>query len=206
MSTTAKVGVLALQGDFREHCAALRRLGAPACEVRTAAQLEQADALIIPGGESTSMAKLMDVYGLRAPLQAFARAGKPVWGTCAGLILMAARLEEDRPQPLALMDIAAQRNGFGRQAESFEADLRVEGVEGAPLRAVFIRAPLITETGPGVETLASLESGEPAAVRQGTMLASAFHPELTGDARMHRLFLDMAETDRAERTARRAAP
>ncbi len=206
MSTTAKVGVLALQGDFREHCAALRRLGASACEVRTAAQLEQADALIIPGGESTSMAKLMDAYGLRAPLQAFARAGKPVWGTCAGLILMASRLEEDRPQPLALMDIAARRNGFGRQAESFEADLRVEGVEGAPVRAVFIRAPLITEAGPGVETLASLESGEPAAVRQGPMLASAFHPELTGDARMHRLFLDMAETDKAERTARRAAP
>lgn len=206
MSTTAKVGVLALQGDFREHYAALRRLGASACEVRTAAQLEQADALIIPGGESTSMAKLMDAYGLRAPLQAFARAGKPVWGTCAGLILMASRLEEDRPQPLALMDIAARRNGFGRQAESFEADLRVEGVEGAPVRAVFIRAPLITETGPGVETLASLESGEPAAVRQGPMLASAFHPELTGDARMHRLFLDMAETDRAERTARQAAP
>lgn len=206
MSTTAKVGVLALQGDFREHCAALRRLGASACEVRTAAQLDQMDALIIPGGESTSMAKLMDVYGLRAPLQAFARAGKPVWGTCAGLILMASRLEEDRPQPLALMDIAARRNGFGRQAESFEADLRVEGVEGAPVRAVFIRAPLITESGPGVETLASLESGEPAAVRQGPMLASAFHPELTGDARMHRLFLDMAETDKAERTARRAAP
>ena len=206
MSTTAKVGVLALQGDFREHCAALRRLGASAGEVRTAAQLDQMDALIIPGGESTSMAKLMDAYGLRAPLQAFAHAGKPVWGTCAGLILMASRLEEDRPQPLALMDIAARRNGFGRQAESFEADLRVAGVEGAPVRAVFIRAPLITETGPGVETLASLESGEPAAVRQGPMLASAFHPELTGDARMHRLFLDMAETDRAERTARRAAP
>ena len=206
MSTTAKVGVLALQGDFREHCAALRRLGASAGEVRAAPQLEEADALIIPGGESTSMAKLMDAYGLRAPLQAFARDGKPVWGTCAGLILMASRLEEDRPEPLALMDIAARRNGFGRQTESFEANLRVEGVEGEPVRAVFIRAPLITETGPGVETLASLESGEPVAARQGALLVSAFHPELTGDSRMHRLFLDMTERDIAERAARRAAP
>ncbi len=191
MSTTAKVGVLALQGDFREHCAALRRLGASASEVRTQAQLDGADALIIPGGESTSMAKLMDAYGLRAPLQAFARGGKPVWGTCAGLILMASRLEEDRPQPLGLMNLAVRRNGFGRQADSFEAGLSVCGVPGGPVRAVFIRAPLITETGPGVETLASLESGEPVAARQGTLLASAFHPELTGDSRMHRLFLDM---------------
>ena len=191
MSTTAKVGVLALQGDFREHCAALRRLGASASEVRTQAQLDDADALIIPGGESTSMAKLMDAYGLRAPLQAFARGGKPVWGTCAGLILMASRLEEDRPQPLGLMNLAVRRNGFGRQADSFEAGLSVHGVPGGPVRAVFIRAPLITETGPGVETLASLESGEPVAARQGTLLATAFHPELTGDSRMHRLFLNM---------------
>ena len=191
MSTTAKVGVLALQGDFREHCAALRRLGASASEVRTQAQLDDADALIIPGGESTSMAKLMDAYGLRAPLQEFARGGKPVWGTCAGLILMASRLEEDRPQPLGLMNLAVRRNGFGRQADSFEIGLSVHGVPGGPVRAVFIRAPLITETGPGVETLASLESGEPVVARQGTLLASAFHPELTGDSRMHRLFLDM---------------
>lgn len=191
MSTTPKVGVLALQGDFREHCAALQRLGASSSEVRTQAQLDDADALIIPGGESTSMAKLMDAYGLRAPLQAFARAGKPVWGTCAGLILMASRLEEDRPQPLGLMDIAVRRDGFGRQAESFEANLDVRGVPGGPARAVFIRAPLITAMGPDVETLASLDSGEPVAVRQGTLLASAFHPELTSDTRMHRLFLDM---------------
>ena len=191
MSTTAKVGVLALQGDFREHCAALRKLGASASEVRTQAQLDAADALIIPGGESTSMAKLMDAYDLRAPLQAFARGGKPVWGTCAGLILMASRLEEDRPQPLGLMDLAVRRDGFGRQTESFEADLSVQGVPGGPVRAVFIRAPLITATGPGVETLAFLPGGEPVAARQGTLLASAFHPELTGDSRMHRLFLDM---------------
>ena len=169
----------------------LRGLGASAVEVRRAEELDAVDALIIPGGESTSMAKLMDAYGMRAPLQAFPRSGRPLWGTCAGLILMASRLEEDRPEPLGLMDATVRRNGFGRQIDSFETELAITGIPGDPVHAVFIRAPVIVETGPGVETLAALEDDTPVVVRQGNLLASAFHPELTRDARMHRYFLDM---------------
>ena len=191
MTATATVGVLALQGDFQEHCVALRGLGASAVEVRRTDELDAVDALIIPGGESTSMAKLMDAYGMRAPLQAFPRSGRPLWGTCAGLILMASRLEEDRPEPLGLMDAIVRRNGFGRQIDSFETELAIAGIPGDPVHAVFIRAPLIVETGPGVETLAALADGTPVVVRQENLLASAFHPELTGDARMHRYFLEM---------------
>lgn len=191
MTATATVGVLALQGDFQEHCAALQGLGASAVEVRRTDELDAVDALIIPGGESTSMAKLMDAYGMRAPLQAFPRSGRPLWGTCAGLILMASRLEEDRPEPLGLMDATVRRNGFGRQIDSFETELAIPGIPGDPVHAVFIRAPLIVETGPGVETLAALADGTPVVVRQENLLASAFHPELTGDARMHRYFLEM---------------
>ena len=197
MTATATVGVLALQGDFQEHCTALQGLDAPAVEVRRADQLDTVDALIIPGGESTSMAKLMDAYGMRAPLQAFSESGRPVWGTCAGLILLASRLAEDRPEPLGLMDIAVRRNGFGRQVDSFETELDIAGVQGGPVHAVFIRAPLIIETAPGVQTLASLEDGTAVVVRQGHLLASAFHPELTGDARMHRYFLNMLPVEAA---------
>ena len=191
MTATATVGVLALQGDFQEHCTALRGLGASVVEVRRTDQLHTIDALIIPGGESTSMAKLMDAYEMRAPLQAFASSGRPVWGTCAGLILLASRLAEDRPEPLGLMDMTVRRNGFGRQVDSFETELDIAGVPGDAVHAVFIRAPLILDTGPDVQTLASLEDGTAVVVRQGHLLASAFHPELTGDARMHRYFLDM---------------
>ena len=191
MTATATIGVLALQGDFQEHCTALHGLDVPAVEVRRADQLDAIDALIIPGGESTSMAKLMDAYEMRAPLQAFSESGRPVWGTCAGLILLASRLAEDRPEPLGLMDMVVRRNGFGRQVDSFETELDISGVQGGPVYAVFIRAPLILETGPGVQTLASLEDGTAVVVRQGHLLASAFHPELTGDARMHRYFLNM---------------
>ena len=191
MTATATIGVLALQGDFQEHCTALHGLDVPAAEVRRADQLDAIDALIIPGGESTSMAKLMDAYEMRAPLQAFSESGRPVWGTCAGLILLASRLAEDRPEPLGLMDMVVRRNGFGRQVDSFETELDISGVQGGPVHAVFIRAPLILETGPEVQTLASLEDGTAVVVRQGHLLASAFHPELTGDARMHRYFLNM---------------
>ena len=191
MTATATVGVLALQGDFQEHCVALRGLGASVVEVRKAEELDAVDALIIPGGESTSMAKLMDAYGMRAPLQDFPRSGRPLWGTCAGLILMASRLEEDRPEPLGLMDATVRRNGFGRQIDSFETELAIAGIPGDLVHAVFIRAPVIVETGPGVETLAALADDTPVVVRQGNLLASAFHPELTGDARMHRYFLEM---------------
>jgi 5'-phosphate synthase pdxT subunit len=190
----ATVGVLALQGDFAEHQAMLTAVGAPSRQVRTAAELDACTALIIPGGESTTMAKLMDAYALRAPITAFARSGRPVWGTCAGLIMLAARLEEDRPEPLGLMDITVRRNGYGRQVDSFSAPLEVQGMSGGPFHAVFIRAPLITQVGPGIEVLAALEDGSPVAVRQGSMLASAFHPELTRDARFHAAFWEMAAT------------
>ena len=186
-----RVGVLALQGDFAEHVAVLRRLGVEAAEVRTARQLDGVDALIIPGGESTSMAKLMDVYGLREPLSTFARGGAPVWGTCAGLIMLASRLADGRPEPLGLMDMVVSRNGFGRQIDSFETDLQVEGLSGGPFHAVFIRAPLIQETGPRVQVLAKLDDGRPVAARQGNLLVTAFHPELTGDGRMHAYFAEM---------------
>lgn len=193
MSATATVGVLALQGDFAEHCASLGRLGSRAVEVRTARELEAVDALIVPGGESTSMAKLMDAYDLRVPLTEYARSGRPVWGSCAGLILLASRLAEDRPAPLGVVDMTVQRNGFGRQIDSFEVDLPITGIEGGPMHAVFIRAPRILETGPDVEPLATLDDGSIVAVRQGNVLATAFHPELTPDTRMHALLLEMID-------------
>jgi 5'-phosphate synthase pdxT subunit len=192
------VGVLALQGDFEEHIASLRRLGADTREVRTEAQLAAVDSLVVPGGESTSMAKLMDIYDLRDPLVAFARSGKPIWGTCAGLILLAGRLEEHRPEPLGVMDTVVQRNGFGRQVDSFETDLDIVGVAGGPYHAIFIRAPKIIDAGPSVEVLAALEDGTIVAARERNVLVTAFHPELTTDDRVHGLFLAMA----AEVTAR----
>ena len=185
------VGVLALQGDFQEHVASLRRLGVEAREVRTERQLSAIDRLIVPGGESTSMAKLMDVYGLREPLKTFALSGCPVWGTCAGLILLAKRLLEDRPEPLGAMDMVVQRNGFGRQVDSFTTAVDIAGVEGGPYEAVFIRAPKIVEIGPSVEVLATLPDGNIVAARQGNILVTAFHPELTHDDRIHRAFVDM---------------
>ena len=185
------VGVLALQGDFAEHMAALGRLGVPAAQVRTAPELAQVDGLVIPGGESTTMARLMDVYGLRAPLIAHSQAGKPIWGTCAGMILLAGRLVEARPQPLGLMDLVVHRNAFGRQVDSFEADLAVEELTGGPFRAVFIRAPVVCEAGAGVRVLARLNDGRMVAVRQDHLLGTAFHPELTDDLRLHRYFTDM---------------
>ena len=160
--------------------------------MRTAKQLAEVDALIIPGGESTSMAKLMDIYALREPLKDFARSGRPVWGTCAGLILLADRLLEDRPEPLHLMHTVVMRNGFGRQVDSFEADLRILGVDGGEYHAVFIRAPKIVEVGPSVEVLASLEDGTIVAAREGNLLVTAFHPELTRDDRLHRAFVEQA--------------
>lgn len=200
MSAPPAVGVLALQGDFAEHITALRKLGVDAREIRTAAQLDAADALVVPGGESTSMAKLMDAYELREPLRKYARSGRPVWGTCAGLILLAKRLLEDRPEPLGLMDTVVARNGFGRQVDSFETELNIAGLDVAgtergPFHAVFIRAPIIMEAGPAVEAIARLDDGTIVAARQDNLLVTAFHPELTSDARMHRLFLRMAGSE-----------
>ena len=175
------VGVLALQGDFEAHAKILRRLGAVAREVRTPAHLDELDALIIPGGESTVMTLGIEREGLGDPLRALARSGTPVLGTCAGMIML------DRAH-LGVLDIEARRNAFGRQLHSFEADLDVTGVTGGPVHAVFIRAPWAADTGPEVEVLAAVE-GHPVAVRQGNVLAVSFHPELTGETRLHELLL-----------------
>ena len=187
-----RVGVLALQGDFEEHEVALRSVGAEPIQVRTEAQLVTVDSLIIPGGESTSMANLMDTYALRGPLIAFVRSGKPVWGTCAGLIMLSNKIQENRPQPLELMDIVVSRNGFGRQVDSFETNLAIAGLKGPPFHAVFIRAPRIVEAGPSVEVLARLEDGTIVAARQNSVLVTAFHPELTPDDRIHRMFIEFS--------------
>ena len=175
------VGVLALQGDFEAHAKLLRELGAEPREVRTPADLDGLDGLVIPGGESTVMTLGIEREGLAEPLRRLAGAGIPVLGTCAGLIML------DRDH-LGLMDLVARRNAFGRQVRSFEAELDVAGLEGGPLRAVFIRAPWIEEHGDEVEVLASLDD-HPVAVRQGHLMAVAFHPELSGDRRLHERFL-----------------
>ena len=187
-----RIGVLALQGDVREHLEALAALGIEGAEVRTLAQLDAVDGLIIPGGESTTIARLLLIFGMHGPLRARIAAGMPVWGTCAGAILLATRADLDRPT-LGVMDMLAERNAYGRQVDSFEVDLDVAGLDDGPLRAVFIRAPRLAEPGPGVEVLARLDDGSIAACRQGHMLATAFHPELTTDGRLHAYFLAMTE-------------
>ncbi len=191
-----KVGVLALQGDFAEHIAVLKRIGIETAEVRLPRDLEGVSGLIIPGGESTTLSYLMDLYDLRAPIQDMAAAGSPVYGTCAGMIMMAAELTEGRPTPMGLMDIVVVRNAFGRQVDSFEADLEVPSLNGGPFHAVFIRAPAITSIGHGVQVLARLPDGRPVAVQQGNLLATAFHPELTDDTRFHSYFLSLASGPR----------
>jgi 5'-phosphate synthase pdxT subunit len=195
-----KIGVLALQGDFAEHAAMLRRLDAEAVEVRLPRDLDGLGGLIIPGGESTTIGKLAVQYGLMAPLRDFA-AGQPVWGTCAGAIFLSNDVHRRQPL-LGLMDIVVARNAFGRQVDSFEIDLDVPALSrngGAPFHAIFIRAPLIERVGPGVEVLArlpdesgALNAGPIVAARQGRLLATSFHPELTRDDRFHRYFLSLA--------------
>ena len=187
-----RIGVLALQGDFIEHIHTLERLGIDAVEVRKAEQLAALDGLIIPGGESTTIRKLMGLFGFDEPLRQFARNGKALWGTCAGMIVIARELTDQYPEPLDLIDIKVSRNWFGRQVESFEDDFEFEGLTGGPLRAVFIRAPVVEEVGDGVEVLAALDDGHPVAVRAGNVLATAFHPELTEDSRVHSYFVAMA--------------
>lgn len=188
-----KIGVLAVQGDFAEHIAVLRRLGVDSVEVRLPPQLAAVDALIIPGGESTTLSRLMSIYQLREPIAAMAARGQAVWGTCAGMIMLAMEITEADPQPLQLLDISVRRNAFGRQIDSFEQDLPIAGLAAEPFPAVFIRAPIVTRAGPAVTTLAALPNGGPAvAVQQDNLLATAFHPELTGDDRLHRYFLNLA--------------
>ncbi len=183
-----RIGVLALQGDFREHITMLRDVGAEAVEVRLPADLDDLDGLIIPGGESTTIGKLASLYGLMDPLRTFA-AAKPVWGTCAGMIFLARVIGRDQPL-LGVMDITVERNAFGRQVDSFEADLDVDGLD-EPFRAVFIRAPRLVAAANGVQILARLADGTAVAAREGHWLATSFHPELTGDTRLHKLFLRM---------------
>jgi 5'-phosphate synthase pdxT subunit len=194
------IGVLALQGDFREHISALAELGASAVPIRLPGELEGVDGLIIPGGESTVMGKLMVTYGLDHPLQTLIAAGLPVWGTCAGLILLSRETDNALAgQPLlAAMNIRTRRNAFGPQRASFETLLEVPVLGEEPYRAVFIRGPVIEEVGDNVEVLARLESeGNPAvAVRQGPMLGTAFHPEVTGDRRFHDYFLGIVRESR----------
>ncbi len=186
-----RIGVLALQGAFIEHEAMLQGLGAETIEVRVREHLEGLDGLIIPGGESTTIGKLAEDFGLLEPLREFT-ATTPTWGTCAGLIFLAR--DVGRAQPLlGLMDVTVARNAFGRQVDSFEADLQVPALGKRPFPAVFIRAPLIGDVGPGVDVLARLGDGRVVAARQGHLLVTAFHPELTGDDRFHRLFLEMVE-------------
>ena len=186
------IGALAVQGDFREHRQALNRLGVDAPEIRLPSQLDGLDGLIIPGGESTTIVQLIDIYGFREPLLEKAREGMAVWGTCAGMIVIADRLADPRPDPLRLMDIEVSRNAFGRQVDSFEADLDFQEIGDEPFHGVFIRAPVVTGVGASVKVLARLDDGRPVAVRQGKFLATAFHPELTGDDRIHQLFVRIA--------------
>jgi pyridoxal 5'-phosphate synthase pdxT subunit len=185
--------VLALQGDVREHLTALRGCGAEADPVRTPADLERVDALVLPGGESTTMSRLLHVFGLETPLRERLAAGMPTLSTCAGLILLSREVLDGRPDQLALgvLDVSVRRNGYGRQVESFEADLDVAPLGVAPFRAVFIRAPLIESAGPDVEVIASYDTN-PVAIAQGPHLGLCFHPEMTDDPRLHQLFLERA--------------
>ena len=190
-----RVGVLAYQGDVREHLRALAEVGADACEVRTLADLDRVDGLVIPGGESTVIGKLAARYGLLDPLRERARAGLPVFGTCAGMILLAREVEGPPQDLLGVLDVRVRRNAFGRQVASFEAEVDVKGLDGGPVPAAFIRAPWVEAAGPGVEVLAEVD-GRVVAVRQGDLLATAFHPELTGERRLHRWFVDLARAAR----------
>ena len=193
-----KIGVLALQGDFAEHLAMLSRLGVQGREVRLPEDLDGLDGLIIPGGESTTIGKLAVDYGLIEPLRKFGNQ-KPVWGTCAGAIFLSKDARREQPL-LGLMDITVERNALGRQVESFEADLDVPALididkENSPMHAVFIRAPLIEKVSGKAKVLSSLPDGRIVAAQQGHLLATAFHPELTGDDRFHRYFIKMAERE-----------
>ncbi len=184
-----RVGVLASQGDFAAHAAMLRAIGAEPVEVRTQEELAEVAALVIPGGESTTISMAIERDGLEEPIRNYVAAGKPVLGTCAGMIVC------DR-EHLGLADIVARRNAFGRQLQSFEADLAIAGLGPEPMRAVFIRAPWVESVGPGVEVLANLDA-RPVAVRDGRLLLVAFHPELAGDPRLHAKLMAMAEAARA---------
>jgi 5'-phosphate synthase pdxT subunit len=197
VTTTPVVGVLAVQGDVREHVHALAECGVPARPVRRPAELDAVDAIVLPGGESTTMDKLTRAFDLHEPLVTRIAAGMPAFGACAGMIMLADRLLDgiDGQQTLGGIDMTVRRNAFGRQVDSFEEDLGFDGLTGAPLRAVFIRAPWVEDVGDAVEVLARADGGPGdgriVAVRQGNLLATSFHPEITGDHRVHELFVDI---------------
>lgn len=201
MTTKPVIGVLALQGDVREHAAVLEHAGAQARTVRRPAELAEVDGLVLPGGESTTMSRLLESFDLLEPLRERIAEGMPAFGSCAGMILLARQVLDGRPDQRQLdgLDVVVRRNAFGRQVDSFEGDLEFDGIEGGPVHAVFIRAPWVEKAGDGVEILARVpdtaDAGKAAArivaIRQGPVLATAFHPELTGDERVHRLFVGM---------------
>jgi pyridoxal 5'-phosphate synthase pdxT subunit len=200
------IGVLALQGDVREHLQVLRDQGAEAVTVRRPEELAGVDGLVLPGGESTTIVKLAARFGLLEPLRAAVRDGLPAYGSCAGMILLADRIL-DAPsdqETVGGLDVTVRRNAFGRQVDSFESDLAIEGLDGGPLHAVFIRAPWVEEAGPGVEVLGrvvgGVADGKIVAVRQGNVVATSFHPELTGDRRVHALFVDIVRAHLADQT------
>jgi len=194
-----KIGILALQGAFIEHKTILEKLGVEVREVRLPQDLEGLDGLIIPGGESTTFAKLADAFDLTEPLRKLAES-IPIWGTCAGLVFMAQNVGYDQTV-LGVLDMDVERNAFGRQVDSFETDLNIRGLEGGPFHGVFIRAPRVSRVGAGVEVLCSLEDGRVVAVRAGRLMATSFHPELTNDDRLHRYFLDIVASARADKVA-----
>ena len=190
MPHAARIGVLAYQGDVREHLEALDAVGAAPVEVRDLAGLDAVDGLVVPGGESTVIGKLATRYGLAEPLRERISAGLPVLGTCAGMIFLAREVEGPPQDLLRVLDVRVRRNAFGRQVASFEAEVDVKGVDGGPVSGAFIRAPWVAEAGPAVEVLGEID-GKVVAVRQGNLLATAFHPELTGEVRLHRWLVDL---------------
>ena len=203
-----KIGVLALQGAFREHLDTLAAIGVEGVRVREPGDLDGVSGLILPGGESTTMRQLIERWGLRQPILDFADSGAPIFGTCAGMIVLSREIAGGEPPILPLLDVTVERNAFGRQLESFEADLDVDLVGERPVHAVFIRAPVIDRTGPGVDVLARLDDGRVVAVRERNILATSFHPELAGETRFHRLVAAMASEhdDPAEGSGRRPHP
>jgi 5'-phosphate synthase pdxT subunit len=208
MQGQPRIGVLALQGDFAEHIHMLGEIGVNAVEIRKVSQLEDIDGLIIPGGESTTIVKLLHMFDFVDDLRAQVDSGMALWGTCAGMIVIARDLADPYPTPLNLIDIGVARNYFGRQVDSFEEEIDIDGIDGDPMRAVFIRAPIVQDTGTGVEILATVQAtvdGRPeqaVAVSMGRVLATSFHPELTQDTRLHSLFVELAEAARADRDRR----
>jgi len=203
-----RIGVLAVQGAFAEHLATLATIGVEGVEVRLPSDLEDVSGLILPGGESTAQRRLIDRWGLREPILELARAGVPLFGTCAGMILLAGGITDGDPTVLPLLDIDVRRNAFGRQLDSFETELAVPMLGDRPVHAVFIRAPIVERVGPGVDVLARLDDGRIVAVRERNVVATAFHPELAGETRFHRLIATMAaeHDDPGEGSGRRPHP